>query len=235
MLSVYRYLVILIILVAIPVHAQTPTPHPNALPPTFYNFRDLSSPEIELTGTWVIAGGCLRGVNIGASITFHVTNASDFAHIVALAINTTGPRAYFNMYIDDALIYGDDTFKDFNGLHTYYLDLPSSNSEIRIQITTTNGDYLHLCHLELFPDYQGILDAISSSSSGSVSGTVSSATPTPIPYAVYDTISGVSGTVSTRFDYLVTVGDVAVSSALLFLMFSLWAGLLIVVVVRHDG
>ena len=49
-------------------------------------------------------------------------------------------------------------------------------------------------------------------------------TPTPNPAITYSSISGISGTYGTEFHMTVTAGDVAISSALIFLLFSLWVG-----------
>lgn len=70
-----------------------------------------------------------------------------------------------------------------------------------------------------------VLDSFMIWQTVSISG--SSPESTPEPYYTYSTVSGTSGDIDTRFDMVVTAGDVAISSALLFLFFSIWVFILI--------
>jgi hypothetical protein len=58
---------------------------------------------------------------------------------------------------------------------------------------------------------------------------------TPEPYYIYSTVSGSSGSIDTRFDMVVTAGEVGITSALLFLFFSLWAIIFMFFFIRRDS
>lgn len=65
-------------------YAQTPTntPHPSALTVSVHQFEDLSSPEIELTGTWSVnvvgSTETLLSSVSGSSMTFNVNVNADY-------------------------------------------------------------------------------------------------------------------------------------------------------------
>lgn len=224
----HTYLFVFLLAVGVRVTAQTPTatPHPNALPPGMYQFEDLSSPEMELTGSdWsirIFGGGDTGDTGLGSdddgdTLTFWVTENADY--ILIYRKTTSSSTGEWSICVDATCQNAQDKGGG-GGLEPYAVDLFETNSEV--VITKTNGN-------ESIFDFMTII--LDPNSIQAVSGTSSSSpTATPEPYYIYDTISGVSGTVATRFDMVVTAGDVAISNALIFLFFSLWAIFLILVI-----
>lgn len=230
-LSVYIGVICFSLLMSLGVHAQTPTPHPNALLPGMYQFEDLSSPDIELTGSdWsicplnaIVSATSPQGLcndDIGETITFYVqdTNFLEFQSNFFTGNSYPG----FEICIESNCASYD--LRWYETMAHFALDV-GGNAEIVIA-TTRNANPLFLDYMVLHPFP---IDLSSISGTGG-----SSPTPTPEPYYIYGSISGSNGDVDTRFDMIVTVGDVAIASALLFLMFSAWAFFFLVVIPRRN-
>lgn len=205
--------------IASTVFAQTATPHPNALPVGIYQFEDLSSPEIELSGPGWSLGSTnpidyLQNTNASDEMVFYVTDLSAY-----LLINNSS-----NVANSDFRVCVDAVCEDFvsedDGWYTQGVNLSGTNS----QITIINLDGV-----------RNRFDYMIVGATGAVASTVSGTYPTatPNPAYIYGTISGVSGTVTTRFDMTITAGEVAISSALLFLFFSAVVFVICLMVFSH--
>jgi len=203
--------------IATAVYAQTPTPHPNALTIGAYDFEDLSAPQINLTGSFSIVSfsyvDSLFASNTNDEINFYVR---DVDYLILQSFGGSSGvdyRVCVEYVCDDFVHYSFEFFQ-------HIIQVPDRNAFVQI-IKLDDGDS--------YFDYM-IMDGVQTS----VSSSIVSATATPNPAYIYGTISGVSGTVQTRFDMVVTAGDVAISSALLFLLFSLFSILIIAVVYKHH-
>lgn len=211
------------------VHAQTPTPHPNALQPGMYQFEDLSAPQIALTGVdWTICrpGGGLSPEGLcnddpGETLTFYVEGVDYLTFQAYFYSSATGQ---FSLCVEGVCTSHNHRIGSTGFLGQFAFDV-GGNAEI--VYATENNASNFLDYIQLYPLP---IDLSSISGTGG-----SSPTPTPEPYYIYGSISGTSGDVDTRFDMIITVGDVAVSSALLFLLFSLWAFIFLVVIPRRDN
>jgi len=202
------------------VHAQTPTPHPNALNIGMYQFEDLSSPEIELTGTdWTIQsyrGSTVLGNSTDTeTLTFWVTELADYLTIYRVTTNVELTAGEWSVCVD-AICQSTEDYSG-EGIEAYAVDLFETNSQV---VITKEDD-----EATLF-DFMTIALAPSS---------LTSSEETPEPYYIFESVSGTDGNIETRFDMIVTVGDVAVSSALLFLFFSLWAFILLVIIPKREN
>lgn len=210
-------------------HAQTPTPHPNLLTVGLYQFEDLSSPEIELTGTdWSIRDtGYDTGLgddDIDDTLTFWTGTDSDYLLLGVYSPNSGDSE--FDICVDATCQSIAHDIMD--GDLIIPIDLFSTNSEVVITKTQSNSKESVFDFVALVLDPNSI-QAISGTTPGV------SPTATPPPYYIFGTVTGVSGTVATRFDMVVTAGDVAITNSLLFLFFSLWAIICIVVFVRRGN
>lgn len=202
------------------VYAQTPVPtaHPAALGVGLYQFEDLSSPEVELTGAgWLVQSNIatgLRNSQNGNTMTFHVDEHADYMLIYREKRPATST---WQICVDAVCTNVNDFGYSTASIEPVPIQLYETNSQI--VITKTNGgisiyDYMTIVQSEVIP------------SEGTGTGTAES---TPEPYAVYGSVEGESGTVETRFDYLVTAGDVAIVSLLLVFFFSVVAAFLIMI------
>jgi len=217
-------IVLAVFIIASTVFAQTPTPHPNALTPDLYQFEDLTAPEISLAGNWSITsdvwGDYLTTNSGGDTLDFYVTNAS-YVSIYSVGFNS---GAYFQLCIDGTDCQEWRTTSpgvEAQIMHSFNVQ---GNAHINIENARANRS-IGLDMLIIGSQYVDI---------SSISGTGgTSPTPTPNPAYIYGTISGVSGTVTTRFDVTVTAGEVAISSALLFLFFSMWSVAIIALVLKR--
>jgi len=205
---------------------QTATPHPNALPVGGYVFTELSSPDIELGGTgWGIRSQTgqtrLHTLTDGDTLTFYVEDNADYLMIFGDGFTS---NSYWDICVDATCQTINDR-NDTGGDKTVLVHLLGTNSEV--VITKNGGNRTQFQYMQIILDPDSIT---------AVSGTGGGVSPTatPEPYYIYGTISGVSGTVSTRFDMVVTAGDVAISNALIFLFFSLWA-IFIIYILRRDN
>lgn len=273
-MSLFRtyLLVILLFGVGLVAHAQTATPHPNALPPGIYRFKDLSAPEIALTGSdWSIRCDSficgLGNDNTGETLTFWITKDVD-GFMIQHRMYSTSPGTWdicfngtnCNSISDNgnANVYLSRFFKSFR-----------TNTEVKITRTSSNESIYDSLLIIPIQDGSNPTETYTPTATFTATPTFTptatftptetftptatfTATPTFTPTAtftpagsvsgtggdcdcfIYGSISGVSGTVSTRFDMVVTAGDVAVSSALLFLFFSLCAIFFIFVMSPHD-
>lgn len=230
-LSMYISVICVVLLMSSGVHAQTPTPHPNALQPGIYQFEDLSSPEIELTGIdWTI---CPANPVVSATSPDGLCN-DDPSETLTFFVEDTDYLEFQTQFFSGNSYPGFeiciesncDTY-DLRWYETFAMFAFAIGGNAEIVITTTrNANPLFLDYLVLHP-FPVDLSAISGTGG-------SSPTPTPEPYYIYGSISGSNGDVDTRFDMIVTVGDVAIASALLFLMFSAWAFFFLVVIPRRN-
>lgn len=226
-LSIYICTVLLSFLFVQGVYAQTPTPHPNALSQGVYELEDLTAPEITLTGSdWTICGMASGSTILGLcnddpdnTLEFFVEGIDYIVFQMRTASDSTLPA--FDICLEG--VCESYAFRSSTGLASFPLDV---NGNSNVLFTTVGNGYHVLDFMTLHP-LPIDLSAISGTG-GAVP------TPTPEPYYIYGTISGVSGTVATRFDMTMTVGEVAVSSALLFLLFSLWAFILLVIIPRPN-
>lgn len=219
-------------------NAQTATPHPDALAAGLYQFENLSSPQIELTGIdWTIcnlttSGDVQRSLcddDSGDTMEFYVTN-TDYILLQAI-FNSAGSSADDISITIDATPYWSGLLRNpgsSGGSFDFVtIDPDDTNAQITITRNTNQAGRYDFMILQPPP-----IDLSSISGTGGTSPTIPTATP--IAYAIYGTISGVSGTVPTRFDYYVSAGDVGISVALLFLLFSIWSILIIYFVVVRD-
>lgn len=211
-------------------HAQTPTPHPNALTPGYYNFEDLSSPEIELTGAgWSVSTfrnvTGLNNASSGDTLTFWVLANAHYLTIYRRTFDNNTNDGEWTICVNTT---GCTDVIDYHGvgLDPVLIPLSGTNSEIVITHTNTRDTLFDAMTIALDP---------ASIVTGVVSGTSPSPTATPDPAIIYGTVTGVSGTVTTRFDMRVTAGDVSNVSALLFLGFSLWAIVLLVLFMSRKN
>lgn len=198
-------------------YAQTPTPHPHALDIGVYDPVTLSSPEIELVGTWAIESSSvieyLQSRSAGATLTFYVTDNADY---IMWQSNTNTTTSDYTVCID-----GIDC-ESFSHHDSQWLmsgmSLNNTNSEIKF--TADNNDRNR---------YDLLI--IGGSKSSSVSGTTPEPQPTPA-YIIAGTVSGTDGDIDTEFHYLMTAGDVSIINALIFLFLSFWAVILILLVFK---
>lgn len=206
------------------VNAQTPTPtstpHPNALDVGMYQFEDLTSPQIELTGTWSIKVSdtteFLSSSENGATLSFHVDSLADYL-IIEREVRSTSVGTW-SICIDSLPCEAVTDSGNTMSIYPVAIELPDTNSHV--VITKTNA-------METAFDFMTIQFGLTN---------FDSLLPeeTPDPNYSYSSVSGTEGEIETRFDMIVTAGDVAVSSALLFLVFSFWAIVIVYFVVHKH-
>lgn len=211
--------------------APTPTTHPDALEPGLYHFELLDSPYIQVSGThWSVTDfrymtGLENDTN-GESLSFW-TSPNAYYIVVKQRINDSSSNdgtfevcvyTYYSDCVDRGSWYRDSD--------TFVIELGGSLWNTQVTFTKTNNQVNSFDYMEIFPNS---LRETLPPFSGEIAPYD---TPTPDPAYIYGSISGVSGTISTRFDMVVTAGDVAVTNSLLFLFFSFWAIVFIIVVVR---
>jgi hypothetical protein len=224
-LSVYISVICVSLLLPLGVHAQTPTPHPDALSQGLYQFESLTAPQINLTGSdWTVCAsfsiGALCNDDPANTLTFFVEDVDYFVIKTYFSIVASAPS--FQVCIES--VCGSYSNRNESGWNEWAFNV-GGNAQI-VLTTLTNADILLLDYMTLHPMPVDL---------SAISGTTgSSPTPTPEPYIVYGSVSGTSGDVETRFDMAITVGDIAVSSALLFLLFSLWAFIFLVIIPRKN-
>jgi len=185
---------------------------PIALEAGVYQFDELTAPDIDLTGDWVITSN-VDGTDYPVDFLSSITGTSSLQFNVVDSSYITIYQAVWDHDLDDYTIQVDDTSYDISN------DYPSSSIEtISIPVSVSSSVTIsRVGTAQIHLDYLTIQSA-------------PQPTPTAEPYIIYDTISGVSGTTATRFDMSATAGDVAISSALIFLFFSLWSIFLILLI-----
>lgn len=207
--------IVAVFCIATVVFAQTPTPHPNALDNGFYDFTELTSPDIELSlGGWSVGSDYLRGSG-AYQMEFYVTDNTDFVVMGATADHSSDTARFDICVVAVSRCWN----MRFDHSEQKFIELYEINS--LITITRDNNNMLF--H---FMELHAVQSAIS--------GTQDITTESTPAYIVASAVSGTNGDVDTEFHYVVTAGDVAISTVLIILFFSLCAFIIIMMVFRSD-
>jgi len=212
-LSIYIYVILLCVCMPYGVYAQSP-----ALQDGIYQFEDLTSPEIELEGTWGITSA-VDSINFPLDFLSSISGTSNLQFSVVDSAYITIYQGVWDHDLDDYTIQVDATTYSISNDYPYpsiqTIPIPVSISST-VTITRDGDSQIYLDYLTIH------------------SAPIPEATAEP--YYIYNSVSDTDGNaVDTRFDMIVTAGDVAVSSALLFLFFSLWAFIFLVIIPKRDN
>lgn len=186
------------------------------LDPGYYEFE--TAPGLTYTGTWTTTTlMTLSYRNAGAqndNVTFQVNGD----YLIIYRILTSG-FGQAEVCIDSVCSYMESKASvNVFGYPAWFILSGSDPHTVSITRTQTGSNAVAL---DSFAVIEAIEDVPES---------------TPEPYYIYGSISGSEGDIETRFDMVATAGDVAVSGALLFLFFSLWAiGLMYFVLRGRNG
>jgi len=194
------------------VHAQS------SLLPGVYQFEDLTSPDIELEGSWVITNS-ISGTTFPVDFLSSISGTSNLQFNVIDASYLIIYQGVWDHDLEDFTIQVDETSydisNDYPSASIQSIPIPVSISST-VTITRANDSQIYLDYLTIHP--------------------VIIPEETPEPYYIYSAVSDTDGNpVDTRFDMIVTAGDVAIASALLFLFFSLWAFIFFLVIPKRDN
>lgn len=208
MRGVITYIALLFIgLMGVGAYAQTPS----VIPPGVYQLEEMTSPQLNLTGSWVITStisgttypiSFLSSISDTSTVTFDVYGNSLIIYqgvynhtldLWELSINGT-PQAVSNDYPQEAI---------------QPIPIPLSGISSTVTITRAGTSQIYLDFMSLHND------------------------PTPDPNITYGSISGTD--IETQFNMSVTAGDIAISSALLFLLFTIWIVIFIALFVRGKN
>lgn len=193
---------------------NTPTPtstaHPNALNAGMYQFEDLESPQIELTGVWSIdveeTTETLFSDEDGATLTMNITPLSDYL-VIYRAVTTTSFSTW-SLCVDDMPCL---TISDYGtgGIEPVAVELADTYSEI--VITKTNAQASKFDFMTISIGQDAIINAVSTIAAPNIVIVPLIATPitTPTPNSVtYAEATDEAGyTVYTRRENTITTGD----------------------------
>lgn len=184
----------------------TSTPHNSALGFGMYQFEDLSSPQIELTGTWSIeVNGTTESLissENGATLTFHVDTTADYL-LIYRSVTDTNFGAW-SLCID-AMPCLSISDSGTDGIEPVAIELSDTNSQI--VITKTDGNVSKFDFMTISVGESAFIQTPTAVSSPVVIFVPIIATPitTPTPNHV-DYIETSEGA-NVRLDNTVTTGD----------------------------
>jgi len=190
-----KLIVIAVCIITTITYAQTATPHPNTLSVGLYQFEDLSSPEMELTGNWYISGNTLASDQTDSTATFYVDEFADYLIIHRGVTNTLSGT--WSICVDSAMCgiisdYGN------GGIEPVAYSLLDTNSEIVITKLDDNPSGFDFMEIAV--------------GSNAITSPVIVYVPlvaTPIATTTPETMTFISGTDGnyTRIDNSVTTGE----------------------------
>lgn len=183
----------------------TSTPHNDALVIGMYQFEDLSSPQIELTGTWSVdvdeTTETLVSSEDDATMTFHVNEFADY-----IIIHREVKPALFgtwSMCIDAMPCLDVSDYSTGMGIEPIAFQLPDTNSQIVITKTNSNESAFDFMTIEIGEG------AIWQEPNVIVIPLIATPIPTPAPndFEYVEATDEVGESYSIRRERVVTIAD----------------------------
>lgn len=131
-----RLIVVALFFITTISYAQTATPDPNALALGMYQFEDLTSPQIELSGNWYLSGSRLASDLEDSTATFFVDEYADYL-VIHRAVTTTDFGTW-SICVDSEMCLDVSDYGVGGGIEPVAFGLLDTNSEIVITKDNNN-------------------------------------------------------------------------------------------------